>query len=86
MAPKFALFTKGSKLPLNKGFKNMFTIVLRSTLELCLLEYDILTEWTPTWENVPSDKEYSYSDLTVLCAFYVQPSSLVHMGSVESDA
>ena len=24
MAPKFALFTKGSKLPLNKGFKNMF--------------------------------------------------------------
>ena len=23
MAPKFALFTKGSKLPLNKGFKNM---------------------------------------------------------------
>ena len=24
MAPKFALFTKGSKLPLNKGFKNIF--------------------------------------------------------------
>ena len=23
MAPKFALFTKGSKLPLNKGFKDM---------------------------------------------------------------
>ena len=34
MAPKFALFTKGSKLPLNKGFKNMFTIVLRSTLDI----------------------------------------------------
>ena len=26
MAPKFALFTKGSKLPLNKGFKNMFEL------------------------------------------------------------
>ena len=26
MAPKFALFLKGSKLPLNKGFKNMFEL------------------------------------------------------------
>ena len=26
-APKFALFTKGSKLPLNKGFKNMFELL-----------------------------------------------------------
>ena len=26
MAPKFALFTKGSKLPLNKGFKNRFEL------------------------------------------------------------
>ena len=36
MAPKFALLTKGSKLPLKKGFKNMFELlVLRSTLDLC---------------------------------------------------
>ena len=27
MAPKFALFTKRSKLPLNKGFKNMFELL-----------------------------------------------------------
>ena len=27
MAPKFALFIKGSKLPLNKGFKNMFELL-----------------------------------------------------------
>ena len=27
MAPKFALFTKGSKLPVNKGFKNMFQLL-----------------------------------------------------------
>ena len=27
MAPKFALFTKGSKLPLNKGLKNMFKLL-----------------------------------------------------------
>ena len=27
MAPKFALFTKGSKLLLNKGFKNMFELL-----------------------------------------------------------
>ena len=27
VAPKFALFTKGSKLPLNKGFKNMFELL-----------------------------------------------------------
>ena len=27
MAPKFALFTKESKLPLNKGFKNMFELL-----------------------------------------------------------
>ena len=26
-APKFALFTKESKLPLNKGFKNMFELL-----------------------------------------------------------
>ena len=30
MAPKFALFTKGSKLPLNKGFKNMFELLQSS--------------------------------------------------------
>ena len=27
MAPKFAVFTKGSKLPLKKGFKNMFELL-----------------------------------------------------------
>ena len=27
MAPKFALFTKGSKLLLKKGFKNMFELL-----------------------------------------------------------
>ena len=27
MAPKFALFTKGSKLSLNKGFKNMLELI-----------------------------------------------------------
>ena len=27
MAPEFALFTKGSKLPLNMGFKNMFVLL-----------------------------------------------------------
>ena len=27
MAPKFALFTKGSKLPLNKGLKSMFELL-----------------------------------------------------------
>ena len=27
MAPKFALFTNGSKLPLNKGFKNMYELL-----------------------------------------------------------
>ena len=27
IAPKFALFTKGSNLPLNKGFKNMFELL-----------------------------------------------------------
>ena len=27
MAPKFALFTKKSKLPLNKDFKNMFELL-----------------------------------------------------------
>ena len=27
MAPKFTLFTKGSKMPLNKGFKNMFELL-----------------------------------------------------------
>ena len=32
MAPKFALFTKGSKLPLNKGFKNMFELYYRLAL------------------------------------------------------
>ena len=27
MAPKFAWFTKGSKLPLKKGFRNMFELL-----------------------------------------------------------
>ena len=39
MTPKFALFTKESKLLLNKGFKNMFvTTVLRSALKLSLIQ------------------------------------------------
>ena len=31
MASKFALFTKGSKLPLSKGFKNMFEVLQSCT-------------------------------------------------------
>ena len=34
MAPKFALFTKGSKLPLNKGLKNMFELLQSCTQPL----------------------------------------------------
>ena len=36
MAPKFALFTKGTKLPLNQGFQNRFlvTTVSRQALDL----------------------------------------------------
>ena len=36
MAPKFALFTKGSKLPLNQGFQNRFlvTTVSRQALDI----------------------------------------------------
>ena len=38
MAPKFALFTKGSKLPLNQAFLNRFlvTTVSRQALEMFL--------------------------------------------------
>ena len=36
MAPKFALFTKGSKMPLNQGFQNRFlvTTVSRQALDM----------------------------------------------------
>ena len=36
MAPKFALFTRGSKLPLKQGFQNRFlvTTVSRQALEI----------------------------------------------------
>ena len=36
MAPKFASFTKGSKLPLNQGFQNRFlvTTVSRQALDI----------------------------------------------------
>ena len=34
MAPKFALLTKGSKLPLNKGFKNTFELLQSCTQPL----------------------------------------------------
>ena len=46
MAPKFALFTKGSKLPLNKGFKNMFEL-LQSCAQPSIR--------AKSSENVPSD-------------------------------
>ena len=38
MAPKFALFTKGSKLPLIQGFQNRFrvTTVSRKALDMSL--------------------------------------------------
>ena len=44
MAPKFELFTKGSKLPLNKGFQKYVwvTTVLCSSLELWLLKNFII--------------------------------------------
>ena len=34
MEPKFAMFTKGSKFPVNKGFKNMLELLQCSTLEI----------------------------------------------------
>ena len=39
MAPKFALFTNGSKLPLNQGFQNRFlvTTVSRQALDTILI-------------------------------------------------
>ena len=41
-APKFALFTKGSKLPLNKSFKNMFELLQScAQLSICKL-YELL--------------------------------------------
>ena len=43
MAPKFALFTKGSKLPLNKGFKNL------SYYSLALSPRDALTHNEPSY-------------------------------------
>ena len=42
MAPKFVLFTKGSKFPLNKGFKNMFEL-LQSCAQPSI--YDLPPRW-----------------------------------------
>ena len=38
MAPKFALFTKGSKLPLNQGFQNRFLVTTVSRQALGMWE------------------------------------------------
>ena len=43
MASKFALFTKGSKLPLNKGFKNMFEF-LQSCAQPSKCKYFVLID------------------------------------------
>ena len=43
MALKFALFTKGSKLPLNKDFKNMFELLQSQPLKCCLIWSAMLT-------------------------------------------
>ena len=58
MAHKFALFTKGSKLPINKGFKNMFELLQSiaqpsicwsaSLLGTCNLVGKIAIAW-PDW-------------------------------------
>ena len=49
MAPKFALFTKGSKLPLNKGFKNMFELHSLALNPRCILIFSeaILAHFLP---------------------------------------
>ena len=63
MAPKFALFTKGSKLPLNKGFKNIFEF-LQSCAQtsnfvliknMPILPFNVLTFYT-SWAK-SADKE-----------------------------
>ena len=41
MAPKFALFTKESKLPLNKGFKNMFELLQSCAQPSICCEYSL---------------------------------------------
>ena len=48
MAPKFALFTKGSKLPLNKGFKNTFELLqscLNPRFVLLSLNHPLVFRW-----------------------------------------
>ena len=53
MATKFALFTKGSKLPLNKGFKHMFELLQscaqssKIQISLCIhADSSLATFWT----------------------------------------
>ena len=48
MAPKFALFTKGSKLPLNQGFQNWFLVTTVSRQALAMSGC-ILNEWS--WKH-----------------------------------
>ena len=62
MAPKFALFTKESKLPLNKGFKNVFEL-LQSCAQPSI--------WASPSKKVPSDicKIYRFR-LSCACAKY----------------
>ena len=56
MAPKFALFTKGSKLPLNQGFQNRFLVITvsRQALnfpmdKLIFCSQGLTYDWVDRW-------------------------------------
>ena len=53
MAPKFALFTKESNLPLNQGFQNRFlvTTVSRQALEMYCLNHHSFLLTDPCWKE-----------------------------------
>ena len=68
MAPKFALFTKGSRLPLNKGFKNMFE-VLQSCAQPSI--YSTVTTFSVCVEVLQPSQPNGVMSSTVSLPFHV---------------
>ena len=69
MAPKFALFTKGSNLPLNKGFKNMFEL-LQSCAQPSILyrPFFVANQYVLRNKSLGPKQEYSLWRLDVTFA------------------
>ena len=90
MAPKFALFTKGSKLPINKGFKNMlelhYSLVLNPRIFTGFMLAVIPDSFSPTNEHLPRYGRFSSLQIDNIFLIFFLENRILHFMKIVSFA